>query len=78
MQMEALRHAVLKKEIAPLLKQTDFVLPLKNGILDESDDEDCQDQKFQAKISSGLVENMKKSHQNLLFTGKDAQNSKKF
>jgi hypothetical protein len=41
--MEALRHAVLKKEIAPLLKQSDIVLPLKNGILDESDDEDCHD-----------------------------------
>lgn len=24
MQMEALRHAVIKKEIAPLLRQTDF------------------------------------------------------
>ena len=45
--------------------------------LDESDDDDCHDQNLQAKITSGL-ENMKKSHQNLLFTGKDAQNSKKF
>jgi hypothetical protein len=47
--MEALRHAVLKKEIAPLLKQTDFVIPQKNSILDESDDEDGpQNNNFQA------------------------------
>ena len=59
--MEALRHAVLKKEIAPLLKQSDFVLPMKNGILDESDDDEIPDKNLQAKISSGL-ENMKKSH----------------
>lgn len=58
--MEALRHAVLKKEIAPLLKQADFVLPLKNGILDESDDDEVPDHHLQAKISG--LENLKKSH----------------
>ena len=38
--MEALRHAVLKNELAPLLRSNEYLLPKKYSMLEESDEDE--------------------------------------